>query len=78
MTKRLKKALTILALAFVVSTLGLVSGAAFEAAIASDQVRADCGGEKCDGIDKCRLTANVTGCDIDPGFTCITYECPLE
>ncbi len=76
MTKRLKKALTILALAFAVSGLGLVGGAAFEAVIAPDQVRATCEDQKCDGADDC-TDAQGQGCD-DNINDCTTYNCGVE
>lgn len=76
MTKRLKKALTMLALAFVVSALGLVSGTAFEAALTPDQVQAMCENQKCLGSDDCQ-DSSAEGCDND-AEDCTTYKCGPE
>lgn len=77
MIKTLQKTLAVLALAVVVSIIGLGSGAVFEAAIAPDQVRADCVEALCDGEARCVHTSDAYNCEQDED-SCVTWECGVE
>lgn len=78
MTKRMKKAFLVLAMAFVMGAFGLGSGAAFEAAIAPDQVRAVCEDDNCDGASSCRAVwGSRENCSLDEN-SCTTSKCGVE
>ena len=77
MIKTMKKAFVALAIAFGVSAFGLGSGAAFETAIAPDQVRASCEDDKCDGASSCVNTSNAYQCNVNDD-RCWTYACGPE